>query len=249
MKNSLLTFYLSVLILFQLNAQDKPFVFGVEISPGVSWLNTENSFYSSEGAVFSFNYGLSMDFYFHKNYALSTGIQVLSWGGNASYPDLYPFGESEELQPVRSFSNYKYTAFQIPVYLKLKTNPIGYNSYFADFGFSFLFPFKSTITTHSDFTDGKSVDRQTQSIMDKTVFASVNLLLGVGIELPISGNTNAQIALRFLNGITSLSNGNAFKTDGDGNVSITEIENGGQPTGKKLVYNLKGLYLTFRVVF
>jgi hypothetical protein len=230
-------------------AQDKSFVIGITVNPGVSWMQPENSYFTSEGAVFSFGYGLDFDFYFSKNYALSTGLQVLNWGGKASYPDLYPQGASSELTQVRSTSEYKYSALQVPLFVTLKTNPIGYNSYFAEFGFSFLFPYKTAISTTSTFPDGFSTDRGTSSIFDNTPFASVNIYLGAGIELPISGKTKVKISLQFLNGISSLSSGKAFKTDGNGNVANEEIENGGVPSGEKLVYFLKGLYINFRVVF
>lgn len=234
---------------FKINAQEKPLVIGVSASPGISWVQPENSHFNSEGAVFSFGYGVDLDFYFNKNYGLATGLQIISWGGKVSYPDLYPEGASNELTQVRSLSKYKYTAIYVPLNLKLKTNPIGYNSYFAEFGLSALFPFKTSISTTSTYSNGSSIDRGTESILDNTPFASVNLLIGAGIEFPISGSTKAQISIKFLNGISSLSNGKAFKTDGDGNVLEEEIENGGTPSGNNLTYYLKGLYLTFRIVF
>jgi hypothetical protein len=240
-------FFLALVIMLNTNAQERPVVIGVSINPGISWVQPENSHFSSEGPVFSFSYGLNLDFYFNKNYALATGLTVLTWGGNVSYPDLYP--QDTTLTQVRSVSAYKYSAIQVPLYLKLKTNPIGYNSYFAEFGLSFLFPFKTSINTTSTYEDGTSVDRGTESIKDNAPFVSVNLLLGAGIEIPISGNTKAQISLQFLNGISSLSTGKAYKTDGNGNVTDEEIENGGNPTGQDLVYYLKGLYLNLRIIF
>ena len=237
--------FLTTVVALNSQAQDKKFAIGGAINPGISWLQPENSHFTSEGAVFSFSYGLNFDYYFSENYALSSGLQVMNWGGKVSYPDLFPQGASTELAQVRSTSEYRYSAVSVPLYLKLKTNPIGYNSYFAEFGFSFLFPFKTSISTTSTYQDGTSTDRGTESIFDNTPFVSVNLYLAAGIEIPISGNTKAQISLQFLNGISSLSNGKAFKTDGNGNVTDEEINNGGVPSGEKLVYFLKGLYLNF----
>lgn len=248
MKNWLVIF-LALAATSPSKAQDKKFVIGAGIDPGISWVQPENSHYTSEGVVFSFSYGLSFDYYFSENYGLSSGLQVMNWGGKVSYPDLFPQGASSELVQVRSSSEYRYSAVSVPLYLKLKTNPIGYNSYFAEFGFSFLFPYKTSINTQSTYSDGTSTDRGTASIFDNTPFASVNLYLGAGIEIPISGNTKAQISLQFLNGISSLSKGKAYKTDGNGNVTEEEINNGGAPSGEKLVYYLKGLYLNFKVVF
>jgi hypothetical protein len=233
-----------------LSAQHKPIVIGVGINPGISWIKPENNFYSSEGSSFSYSYGVDLDFYFSKNYAFSTGLQIQNYKGKIIHPDLLsPSGNEDDWENVNSNSTYSYMAFHVPTYLKLKTNPIGYNSYFAEFGLSFLFPIKADQETTSTTATGQEVDRGDENVMSSTNFASANLLLGVGIELPISGETRIQIAFRFLNGISSLSNANAFKTDEFGNVSSDEITNGGQPTGNNQSYYLKNLSLNFKIVF
>jgi len=233
-----------------LYAQYKPIVIGIGINPGLSWIQPENNHYSSDGVSFSYSYGIDMDFYFAKNYAFSTGLQIQHYKGKVSYPDLYsPSGNGDDWENVSSSATYKYMAFQIPTYLKLKTNPIGYNSFFAEFGLSFLFPLKATQSTTSTSLSGQSIDRGEENVMASTNFVSANLLLGLGIELPISGDTRFQISLRYLNGISSVSNALAYKTDEDGNVSTDEINNGGQATGKKQSYYLKNLSLNFKIVF
>jgi hypothetical protein len=85
--------------------------------------------------------------------------------------------------------------------------------------------------------------------MNETNFISVNLLMGIGIEFPISGDTRFQITFRYLNGISSLSNTKAYKTDEFGMVSSDEIDNGGNATGNKQSYYLKNLSLNFKIVF
>lgn len=233
-----------------IKAQYKPIVFGVSFNPGLSWIQAENNHYTSEGASFSYSYGVDMDFYFAKNYAFSTGLQVQNYKGEISYPDLYsPSGNDNDWENVNSNSTYKYMAFQIPTYLKLKTNPIGYNSFFAEFGLSFLFPLKAKQSTTSTSLSGQTIDRGEENVMPNTNFVSANLLLGIGVELPISGDTRFQISFRYLNGISSISNASAYKTDENGNVSTDEINNGGQPSGKKQSYYLKNLSLNLKIVF
>jgi hypothetical protein len=241
-----------LLVLFStaLSAQYKPIVIGLSINPGISWIKPENNHYSSDGVSFSYSYGLDMDFYFTKNYAFSSGLQIQHYQGKVSYPDLFsPSGNGNDFVNVQSSSTYKYMAFQIPTFLKLKTNPIGYNSYFAEFGLSFLFPIKAEQSTSSTTSSGENIDRGTENIMSETNFASVNLLLGIGVEFPISGDTRFQLSFRYLNGISSLSNVNTYKTDEYGNVSSDEIANGGQATGSKQSYYLKNMSLNFKIVF
>ena len=233
-----------------LSAQEKGVVIGIDFSPGISWIKPDNDHYSSQGSAFSYSYGIDLDFYFKANYAFSTGLQILNYAGKISYPDLYsPSGNDNDWEKGTTTSKYSYMAFQLPTYLKLKTNPIGNNAYFAEFGFSFLFPLKASQSRTTVLESGETIDQGNENIIDKTNFTSVNLLLGFGIEIPVSGNTKFQISLRYLNGISSLSNANSFKTDENGNVANSEITNGGQASGDAQSYYLKDLSLNFKIIF
>ena len=233
-----------------LSAQEKGVVIGIDFSPGISWIKPDNDNYSSEGSSFSYSYGIDFDFYFKDNYAFSTGLQILNYKGEVSYPDLYsPTRNNNDWEQAISTANYSYMAFHLPAYLKLMSNPIGYNSFFAEFGFSFLFPLKATQTTSSLLESGNSINQGSKNIMDDTNFASVNLLLGLGIEIPISGDTKFQVPFRYLNGISSLSNTPTFRTDENGKVIDSEITNEGKPTGDKRSYYLKNLSLNFKIIF
>lgn len=250
--NRRILFIAVILLTFSnvMNAQYKPIVIGIGLNPGLSWIQPENNHYTSDGVSFSYSYGVDMNFYFAKNYSFSTGLQIQHYKGKVSYPDLFsPSGNGDDWENVNSNSTYKYMAFHIPTYLKMKTNPIGYNSYFAEFGLSFLFPLKAEQSTSSTTSSGQTIDEGNENVMSTTNFVSANLLIGIGIELPFSGDTKFQISLRYLNGLSSISNANAFKTDENGNVSTDEIINGGQATGKKQSYYLKNLSLNFKIVF
>ena len=241
------------LILFSstiLTAQYKPVVIGLSFNPGVSWIKPDNKHYNSEGSSFAYSYGIDADFYFAANYAFSTGLQIQNFKGMVSYPDLYSAsGNMDDLENVRSSSTYTYMAFNVPTYIKLKTNAIGYNSYFAEFGLSFFFPFRANQAVESIRVDGSTIDRGEENIMDQTNFISVNLHMGLGMEIPISGDTKFQISIKYLNGISSLSKHTAYKTDENGDVSTDEIANGGQPSGKKQSYYSNILSLNLKVVF
>jgi hypothetical protein len=230
--------------------QYKPVVIGLSFNPGISWINPDNNHHKSEGASFSYSYGLDVDFYFKPNYAFSTGLQIQSFNGIINHPDLYsPSGNENDWESVSSTSSYSYMVFHVPTYIKLKTKPIGYNAYFAEFGLSFYFPFKATQAIESIRNSGEKIDRGSESIMGETNFISVNLLLGAGIEIPVSGDTKLQLFVRYLNGISSIAKGTAFKTDGDGNVASEEITNGGKPSGNKLSYYSKNLSLNIKFIF
>lgn len=231
-------------------AQYKPVVIGLTFNPGVSWIKPETNHYETDGSSFSYAYGVDIDFFFSANYAFSTGLQIHNYGGKVKYPDLYSAsGNGDDLENVTTTSTYSYMAFHLPTYLKLKTNPIGYNSFFAEFGFSWMFPFKASQERSSVNDSQEEIDRGSENNLDQSNFATINLLMGAGIEFPISGDSKFQIAFRFLNGITSLSNANSYKTDENGKVASDEIANGGNPTGEKESYYLKNLSLNFKFIF
>jgi hypothetical protein len=230
-------------------AQEKSLIMGVSVNPGASWISSDNAYFESEGSQFLFNYGIDMDLYFNTNYAFSTGLQIIHYGGKVSYPDLWMQETDTSFSNTRSTSTLKYTAIHIPAYLKLKTNPIGYNSYYAEFGTSILFPIKATEEVETLLQTGGSQSTPSDNVLDETTFASVNLLLGAGIELPISGDTRAQLGIQFLNGLTSFSKGKAYETNQDGSVSEEELNNGGNPSGSDISYRLRGIYLKLKIVF
>lgn len=203
MRNLILLSLLTVFSVFNVKSQgtgttssgDK-FRFGLHFSPNIGWIKPDTDSLSSGGSKIGFSYGLVTEFNFGDRYAFSTGISIVKNGGvlksNAG---------------VESDISTQY--IQIPAVMKLKTNEIGYFTYFAKFGFT---P-DINIKAKADVSD-KEID-----IKNQIQPFRVGLLLGAGAEYNISGDTRIIFGLDFNNGFTGIltkkygteSNGDRYK--------------------------------------
>lgn len=174
-----------------LNAQDfKKFRLGLSVGPNFGWVKPNDKDWNSDGARVGFGAGLVTDFYFTKNYGISTGIQIMNAGGRL---------KSEG-------AGYSFTAkymnqyVQLPLGLKMKTNDFSGFNIFGLFGVTAEYRYKSTIsynystilgTVSEDKADGKDYTRDMR----------LGLNIGLGTEYNIAGSTNLFLSLVYNNGI------------------------------------------------
>ena len=94
---------------------------------------------------------------------------------------------------------------EVPVALKLKTNPIGYFSYFGKFGLSLggLIDAESTVNVAGQEITDNDFQKEMQP------FRSA-LLVGLGTEYNISGSTNLVVGIDFNSGFTGIFKKKAF---------------------------------------
>ena len=112
-KKTAVIFILFTLVLssIDLKAQDfynGDFRFGLGIAPNISWFSPNTDVYQNNGNRTGWSWGLNMDFFFAENYAFSTGLKMLNYGGKLSYPDLYNDGLNDF--KVTGESNIKFNA-------------------------------------------------------------------------------------------------------------------------------------------
>lgn len=177
------------------------FRFGFKIAPALAWLKPDIKDYESNGSNVGFIYGLMMDYNFTKNYAFAVGVEVAYRGGKIKYEN--PAGQ--EVTSADYTYNLKYV--DIPLTIKLKTNEIGYITYYGQFGvqpginidakydYDYTWTNPSSQAPKSD----KDVD-----VSNEIVDSNFSLLFGVGAEYRISGNTCIMGGLQFSNGFTDL---------------------------------------------
>ncbi|HLG34261.1 MAG TPA: porin family protein [Bacteroidia bacterium] len=205
-------------------AQEKPdtkFRFGFKVAPSLAWLKPDIMNYSSNGSRIGFIYGLMMDYNFSKNYALSTGIEISYRGGKLKYA--YANNSNVSFSGEDTY-NLKY--IEIPLTIKMKTNEIGYITYFGQFGFQPAF----NIAAKSDFSHSKTNPSQVKTdttssdidISGQIASLNVSLLFALGLEYRISGNTAIMAALQFSNGFTDVLTG---KNPDDPDTELKAISN------------------------
>lgn len=177
-------------------AQDKSVRFGIKVAPNFGWINPDTKELKNDGARFGYTFGLMGDFMIgaNQNYAFATGLFLNNVGGKSTYP-------SDKQNLIRE-SKYQY--IELPLTLKLKTNEIGYMTYYGQIGFGTAF----NIRAKSDFDTfnerGEIVRVTDEDIMDNTQLFKASLIVGAGLEFNFSGNTSAMIGVTYNNGFTNI---------------------------------------------
>ncbi len=200
------------------------FRFGLQFSPNISWIKPDTKFYEKGKSGLSFSYGIMTEFSLSKNYAFLTGLSITGMKAGLKYPGVYKLVSDTATTYYPSFTDafFKAKYINLPLQLKMKTNQIGYITYYGIFGFHLGakyqvkadFTYKKTglspdpVTEDADYTKNLSLIRTA-------------LVIGGGIEYNISGNTNIIIGFTFNNGFSNVHSSKNFKvyqTDSQGNV-------------------------------
>jgi hypothetical protein len=177
--------------------EDRKVRFGLHFTPNISWLKTNNAGYESGGSKIGFSYGVAFDYYLTNNYLISSGIGVLNTGGIINRPTLF--------HPVEEDFKLKY--IEIPALLKLRTNEIGYLTYYGQFGIMTGF----NISSKSDLEFNRPSLVSASDVVEPMGinFINMSLAIGVGVEYNISGNTGLNVGVTFYNGFVDQMDGDA----------------------------------------
>jgi hypothetical protein len=175
---------------------------GVNLDPMVTWLSPKTNRIEKDGARPGFGGGLMVEYFFKDHYGIVTGINLGINGGNLLYGDTTTFSteEGSVRLPAGSSVAFNLSYLTIPIGLKLKTNEIGYFTYFAELGF------KQHINVGSRATStGSSLSKD---IISKEInLLNMSYFFGGGVEYNIGGQTSLLAAVFYNNGfIDVLSN-------------------------------------------
>jgi hypothetical protein len=184
------------------------FRFGFKVAPSLAWMKPDVKNFSSNGSKLGFIYGLMMDYNIAKNYAVATGLEVSYRGGKIKYDYQY---NSSNNNP-NSFSGndeYNLKYIELPLSIKMKTNEIGYMTYFGQFGFQPAFRISAKEDFSQTKTSGSTVHppvEDTDAGVNVSSF-NVSIMFVAGAEYRISGNTAILAAFQFSNGFTDVLTG------------------------------------------
>jgi len=180
------------------NAQYKKFNFGLKAAPQVGWMKTNADTYTSNGARLGFGWGFVTEVNFTENHSFGTGFNVLFNGGKLRYP--YAIGQDTGIMD----RTYKLKSIEIPLTLKMRTNPIGDFQYFGQIGFgtSFLLNAKG----EDEFAFNSSVEKDNGNL-NNVAFLRESLIIGLGAEYKLEAGTTLGLGLQFNNGFTDILTG------------------------------------------
>lgn len=215
MKKYLLILPLLAFLTLNTSAQGlRHFRFGLVFSNAVLFPSSDNVAIKSKPS-YDFDYGLSIDYFFTDNYALSTGVymdhSILVRSGtldnnfNFSSPSDSAFAFNNRITNSTINNREKITAMSlnIPLSFKLKTNEIGYFKYFGDVGILNSFRLQSKYSL--DGTDLQKIkfgkkNPELNDLKYHTNLYNLSLKVGAGIEYTISDKTALIVGIYFYNG-------------------------------------------------
>jgi hypothetical protein len=173
---------------------------GLKASPSLAWFKPDTDGYNSEGIRPGFSYGLITEFALAEHYSFATGAHVTYLGGKLSYPWIEGNDSGEKTR------TYRLQNLEIPLTIKMKTREIGYNTYFALFGFGSSLNL-SAKANDKFITQNTSIEQSSVDIKSDIPFLRVSLIMGLGVEYSLGGNTSISAGLTFNNGFTNILKG------------------------------------------
>jgi len=192
----LISFLLSIMI--SLEAQP-PIRFSVHLDPQFAWLNSDDNSVIPDGSIFHMQVGLHMDYFFAPNYAFSLGLGINNLGGNLNYADstdFYSKGEILLVEPDQTVKmNLQY--LDIPLGLKLKSEELGYATFFLQLGFNPMISLNAKATSEDGTLDKHDVQESVHRF-------NLGYHAGLGVEYKLGGNTAIIGGLRWSAGLTDV---------------------------------------------
>lgn len=168
--------------------------FGIHADPAISWFATDINSIKNDGARPGFNFGLTFNRYFTKNYSFSTGISLVNAGGRLVSNDTVHLDFTNFTSTVLPGNPvvYKIQYLAIPLGLKLQTNQIGYITFFTDLGID---P-KVVIGGKADIP---SLDISGEKALNELRTFNLSYHMTAGIEYSMGGTTAIVLGLNFDN--------------------------------------------------
>jgi hypothetical protein len=241
---------LAVMFGSQLMAQSDKYKIGFKVSPNIGWVKPDTKFITNDGSSLRFGFGLITDIHFTDNYAIGTGLNIFQTGGKVSY---YRQTNEKGFEQVSLMERtYKLQYAEIPLTLKLRTNEIGYITYWGQFGLGLGMNIRANSDDNIKYKYTRSEENttaplypwedsslSTRSVEDEDIKNDISLfraslIMGVGIEYNISGSTSILAGITFNNGFTDALLGNGLQTDDRDEVIFEGVEEDQAPVETQL---------------
>jgi len=175
--------------------------FNVHVDPQFAWFKSSDSDkINPNGSIFHMQAGLQMDYYFQENYAFVLGFGINNLGGKLLYEDSTSYSNGnhnvniEPGQETTMILQY----VDIPVGLKLKTEELGYGTFFLQLGFNPMFNINAHITSEDGTFEKDDIKASVSSFC-------LAYHVGAGLEYRLGGNTALIGGVRWTSGLTNVS--------------------------------------------
>jgi len=180
---------------------------GVNLDPMASWLSAKTNRIDKDGTRPGISGGLMVEYYFHPNYGLVTGLNLGVQGGSLLYEDPVSISTGDNSSVALEAGStvvYNLSYISIPVGLKLKTNEIGYFTYFAQLGFNQQINIGSRASSTGNGLNKDNVPKETNLL-------NMSYFFGGGVEYNVGGQTSLLAGIFFNNGFVDVLSNNDHK--------------------------------------
>ena len=198
--------------IISLYAQSTRVKFNVEVDPQSSWFRSDDVSVEPDGSIIHMHAGLNLDYYFTENYAFVLGVGINNLGGNLLYADSTEFSSKGEILLVEPNQSVKLNLqyIDIPIGLKLKTEEMGYATYFLQLGFNPMINLNAKASSEDESYDKVDIKESINTFC-------LGYHVGLGIEYNLGGSTSLIGGIRWSSGLTDV-------TDNDrANVTLNSI--------------------------
>lgn len=209
------------------------FSFGFELSPTISWVNTDDNRINNNGSNLGVKLGTTGEYMLSENYSLTGSVFfVFNQGGQVLYEvggNLLPNTRlsearfNEEGLPDNVNIRYKIQFVELPIGFKMRTNQIGNIRYFAHFPeMAMVF----NTQARANLTGGppsNSVDLEDENINKEVPFLRFKWAVTGGAEYQIGGNTYLVGGIGFQSTFGDILKGRGVKNNGERDDSSAKI--------------------------
>ena len=164
--------------------------FGITANPGMTWVKPDNGAIDSDGIRFAFDFGLMVDYVFgaEERYAFNTGLNLLVTGAKMKGTDT---------TGLNSLVTARINYLEIPLTIKLRSNPVGYFTFYGQLGIMNAIAVRSR--ANYSFDDGMTVTTAENvkfddipfypDMIDKVKPFNLGLYVEAGFEYDATDNT------------------------------------------------------------
>ena len=181
--------------------QEKPFLFGMKLSPNFGWMKPNSAGYDNDGIKAGISWGLVSKIHLMENYDLHTGLAVTLMRSALTYPDLKTIGENEVAGELHRLYNFKYLG--IPLIFRMKTNEFAKKRFFGEIGIEVDFLLSGNAKDKFNSNEAGQINEE-NNIYNELKFSRYAVIVGVGMEYALGGSNVLITGLDFNNGINDV---------------------------------------------
>jgi hypothetical protein len=200
--------FLLITLLTALYCQGQELRLGLQLSPNLNWMKGQEHV-EDNGKGIGFSFGLIGEYFFTDNYGFSSGLFITNGAAKIKYTGPVEFKEEGEFTsdpfsindtiPTGTTGHYKQARYiELPILLKLRTNEIGYITYYGVFG----------VTPGINIKSQGEFDPSLGNLPDVTILKmnpiNLQLTVGGGLEYSFGGNTSFVTGIFYNNGFTGV---------------------------------------------